>query len=174
MLDKFKKLLGNTEPQEQLEQVIVEAVADNSNEVLAKLQADFDSYKAEADQLLTQATAEVAELKTKLEAANAVIAAAEQAKALAEKQTLETKMAARKEKIVAAIGTEKADGLMLATEALDDAAFNAVLSALAGSVEAEASTEMFKEVGVDAKAEAPKTDAVSRLAAALQAEINPQ
>jgi len=174
MLDKFKKLLGNAEPQEQLEQVIVEAVADNSNEALAKLQADFDSYKADAEQLLTQATAEVAELKTKLEAANSVIAAAEQAKAIAEKQALETKMAARKEKIVAAIGTEKADGLMLATEALDDAAFNAVLSALAGSVEAEASTEMFKEVGVDAKAEAPKTDAVSRLAAALQAEINPQ
>lgn len=173
MLDKFKKLLGNAEPQEQLEQVI-EAVADNSNEALTKLQADFDKYKAEAELVLSTAAAELEELKTKLEAANSVIAAAEQAKAVAEKQALETKLAARKEKIVAAIGTEKADGLMLATEALDDAAFNAVLSALAGSVEAEASTEMFKEVGVDAKAEAPKTDAVSRLAAALQAEINPQ
>jgi hypothetical protein len=98
--------------------------------------ANFEAAQAALNAL----TAEKAEMVVKAEAA---------------------KFTARKEKVVLAIGTEKADGLMLATQGLDDAAFGAVVSALAGSVDAEASTGLFTEVGVAAAADTTKIVAES-------------
>lgn len=103
-------------------------------EAVAALSAVTVSFEA-AQAALNALTAEKAELAAKAEAA---------------------KFVARKEKVVSAIGTEKADGLMLATQGLDDVAFDAVVSALAGSVDVEASTNLFKEVGVSANADTTK------------------
>jgi GTP cyclohydrolase III len=66
------------------------------------------------------------------------------------------KLAARKEKVVASLGTERADALLKVTEGMDDAAFEAVVSALGVSAAVEAASPLFKEVGVDAKADATK------------------
>lgn len=154
MLDKFKKLLGaspEAAAEEQTETLTLKIDATDVKAEIEALQEQFASFQAEANALLAAAEADAKELKEKLEAAQAVIAAVEAEKAQMIADQLAAKLAARKEKIVAAIGDEKADGLMAATEGLDDAAFNAVVSALVGSIEAEAKTDMFKEIGVNAE-----------------------
>ena len=124
---------------------------------ITKLAADF----AESQAALTAALTALAEMTTNYEAAHTAlnIYIAEKAD-LAVKAEV-AKFAARKEKVVSAIGTEKADGLMLATQGLDDAAFDAVVSALAGSVDVEASKGLFAEVGVSASADTTKIVAES-------------
>jgi len=82
----------------------------SAKEALAVMTSNFEA----AQSALSSVTAEKAQMVIKTEAA---------------------KFAARKEKVVLAIGTEKADGLMLATHSLDDVAFAAVVGALAGSVD---------------------------------------
>lgn len=173
MLDKFKKLIGSDQEAKQEDNLKVDS------EAIAALNAELDQFKLEASQLLEASKLEneklSADLKTTQEAlieAKGKLKEIEEAKAAAEKQALETKLAIRREKIVAAIGTDKADGLMAATEGLDDAGFDAIVSALAGSVKAEANTELFKEAGVDAKAKSPVTDPVARLKQAIDAEMN--
>lgn len=146
-----------TEAVEQaVETLTVKIDASEVQAEIEKLQAQVDAVTAEFGAKLEEAAAALAEMTAKFEAAQAELAtlAAEKAEMVANARAV--KLAARKEKVVAAIGTEKADGLMLATEGLDDAAFEAVVSALAGSVDAEAKTELFSEVGVAAEADAAK------------------
>lgn len=126
--------------------------------VIADLQGQVDAIKAELGVQLETAQTALAEMAGKYEAAQAQLAAIAAEKAELVANAAAAKLAARKEKIVAAIGTEKADALMEATDALDDAQFNAVVSAMAGSVEAEAKTDLFKEVGVTAEADASKVN----------------
>lgn len=139
-----------------------EAVAEQVIETLSiaidtsALQLELDAIKAEFGVQLDAANAALAELTGKYEVATAQLAAIAAEKAELVANAAAAKLAARKEKIVAAIGTEKSDALMTATEGLDDAQFNAVVSAMAGSVEAEAKTDLFKEVGVTADADASK------------------
>jgi len=127
------------------------------------VQTELSVMRAEFDAALATLTAEYDGAKAALdgmtanyEAAQAAVNAltAEKAEMAVKAET--AKFAARKEKVVLAIGTAKADGLMLATQGLDDAAFEAVVSALAGSVDAEASTNLFTEVGVAAAADTTK------------------
>jgi hypothetical protein len=129
------------------------------------IRAELEAFRQEANALLANAETQIAELTTqlaattaekesvsqKLEVATAALVEVERVKQAAIEEAKAAKLAARKEKVVAAIGTEKAQGLLSATEELDDAAFGAVVSALVGSVEAEAKTGLFNEVGVDAK-----------------------
>ena len=129
----------------------VEMVADASATELSLMRATVEanvaalaamtiSYEA-AQAALNALTAEKAELAVKAEAA---------------------KYTARKEKVVSAIGaSEKSEALMLATQDLSDASFDAVVKALAGSVDAEASTGLFAEVGVSAVADTTKIVAES-------------
>lgn len=157
MLEKFKKKLG-IEGQAQ-EVASVEAAAADLSAIQAEL-TEALSQVTTANELIAEMTeahaAEVANLKAEIEAAKAALDAIEAEKAEMIAKAEAAKLAARKEKVVAAIGTEKAEGLMAATGHLDDAAFEAVVSALAGSVEAEASSDLFKEVGVDAEVDAAK------------------
>lgn len=97
---------------------------------------------------------QVAELTAKLVNTEALLDAWETAKAEAQAIAVQAKLDARKEKIVAAIGTDKADALMSATEGLDDAKFDAIVNAMALSVGVEAKTEMFNSTGVETKTEA--------------------
>jgi uncharacterized membrane-anchored protein YhcB (DUF1043 family) len=123
---------------------------------LDKVKAEFEAFQATTTELVTQAEAVITDLTAKLGEATAALAAVEAEKAALAAEAEAKRLASRKEKVEAAIGTEKAAGLLAATENLDDAAFEAVVSALAGSVDAEASTSLFKEVGVTAEADAAK------------------
>lgn len=137
-----------------------------ANAELTALQAEFNEFKETAEALMAAAEEREAELAAKLEEANAklaevaeAVAAAEAAKAQAEadalaavEAALAAKLAARKDKLIAAVGTERADAL-LALE-MDDAAFEAVVAALGVSAAVEAASPLFNEAGVDAQADA--------------------
>lgn len=182
LLSRLMSAVGMSKPEaaapaEVIEQVIeavadvvdapVEAVADAAattlelridttemQAVIADLQAQVDAVKADLGVQLESATSALAEMTGKYEAAVAQLAAIAADKAAA-------KLAARKAAVEAAIGTEKADALLLATQGLEDAAFDNVVSALVGSVDAEAKTDLFQEVGVTAEADASKIVAES-------------
>jgi hypothetical protein len=148
-------------PAEVVEQA-VEAAIDNAVEltvdsaVLADFASQLEAIKAEFEVEKASYHASLAEVSAKLEAAHAELAAIAAEKAELVATAAAAKLAARKEKIVAAIGTEKADALMVATGSLDDAAFEAVVSAMTGSMDAEAKSSLFTEVGVTAEADAAK------------------
>lgn len=136
---------------------------------LDALQAEFDSHKADANALLEAADEANQELKAQLEAVLAQVeelkqfaeaAEAEKARLAAEAEA--ARLAARKEKIVAAVGEgERADALMAATKALEDAAFAAVVAAVTTSTVVEAKSPMFNEVGVAAEVDATKVEETS-------------
>lgn len=156
MLDALMKKLniGTKEDAEAATEVATETLTVTVD--TTTLQAELDAIKAEFGTQLEQATAALAEMTSKFEAAQAALAAVEAEKAEMLAKAAEAKLTARKEKVVAAIGTDKADALMAATVDMDDAQFTTVVSALAGSVEAEAKTDLFVEQGVAAEADAAK------------------
>lgn len=169
MLNKLKKYFNDKkEPemeQEDTQADLVELIEDEqlatANEALASTEAT-----------LKEMSDKIAELSAKLEQATAALAATESAKAALEAEAKAKRFAARKEKVEAAIGeNEKAEKLLAATEQMEDAQFEAVVSALAGSVEQEAKSEMFKEVGVAAEAAPVEVDPVQKLAAKMAAQF---
>jgi hypothetical protein len=124
-------------------------------EALTSLQAEFDAFKLEASAQTAELSAALETALTAVKEADARVAelsAAVEA-AVAEKAAMvakaaEAKANARKEKIVAAVGTARADALFAATSNLEDAAFDSVIGALVTSASAEASSKLFTEVGV--------------------------
>lgn len=105
------------------------------------------SQLAEASQMLAQANEKIVSLEVAKAAAEET---AEQLKASAHKSKMDARLAA----LEANLGTEKAPALMSATEGMDDEQFAAICSALGSASAAEAGSELFKEVGVETKAEA--------------------
>jgi hypothetical protein len=128
---------------------------------LSQMRTELDGVVAGLSAELATAVAALTDMTANFEAAQAALNALTAEKAEMVVKAEAAKFTARKEKVVLAIGTEKADGLMLATQGLDDVAFEAVVSALAGSVDAEAETSLFKEVGVQASADTTKIVAES-------------
>lgn len=153
MLDRLKKQLG-----------IVDAVASPElaeiQEQLAQLQSQFEGVQAnlsDAVNTITTLSADKANLEAALATAIEHSQALEaSAKEVADK-VLADKMAERKAKLVSAIGTEKADTAFEAVKGLEDAAFAAVVTAMATSVEVEANSTLFKETGVSGEAEPAAT-----------------
>lgn len=159
LLSRISKILGIGEeekPELETKEEIVEAVAPQAEPEAAAPALEQNEALVAATAALAELAGKFEELSTKFEAATAALAAIEAEKADMIAQAVAAKAAARKEKVEAAIGTEKAAGLLLATNGLDDAAFDAVVSALTGSVEVEAKTDLFKEVGVTAEVDAAK------------------
>ena len=166
MLEALRKALGSKEaaakPVETLE------VKLDTAEIQAAIQAavdgvkvEFDAYKQSADAAMAEAAervtalqAELAEMAGKLSEAQAALEAAEAAKVDAAAQAAAAKLAARNERLVASLGTERAAAVMTATEGMEDAAFEAVVAALGVAAAAEAASPLFTEAGVDAKADA--------------------
>ena len=147
MLDRLKKQLG-----------IVDAVASPElaevQEQLAQLQSQFEGVQAnlsDAVNTITTLSADKA-LATAIEHSQKLEADVKEA---AEKQ-LAAKLEARKAKLEATLGSEKVNAVFEATKELEDAAFNAVVTAMATSVEVEAQSELFKEAGVAGDAEPAK------------------
>jgi hypothetical protein len=133
-----------------VETPVVEAVATEVVEPAAALEA--------AQAAMTEMSGKVAELSAALASANALLVEMQAEKVAMIAEAAAKKTAARKEKVEAAVGTLKAPSLLAATESLDDAAFDAVVSALATSVDAETQSPMFKEVGIAAEVDLTKVN----------------
>ncbi len=177
MLDKLKKLLGAAESKPVIEAATeaVEALAapevaspEASAAIAVTASPEFsvmrETLEAASAALSGDLAIAVSQLEKMTAAFNTAQAAlnaltAEKAEMVVKAEA--AKFTARKEKVVLVIGTEKADGLMLATQGLDDTSFDAVVKALAGSVDVEASAGLFKEVGVSAVADTTKIVAES-------------
>lgn len=112
-----------------------------------KLVATSDTQAA-----LTAALAELGEVRASLAEVTAALSAVHEAKELAEANALATKLAARKEKVVAALGTDRADAFMAATLAMPDAQFDTVMAAMAVTSAGEAASPAFTEKGVETSA----------------------
>lgn len=124
--------------------------------VIAGLEAQVELVRSEFATQLVAAAESLALMTSQFEAAQAELATLAAEKAAMEVAAGITKMNARKVLVEAAIGTEKAAGFLLATEGLDDAAFDNVVAALAGSVDAEAKSTLFQEVGATGVVDAAK------------------
>ena len=79
----------------------------------------------------------------------------------------------RKDKLIAVLGTEGADGMEMAVKSLDDTSFEVVLKGLEAAKKAEANSEMFKEKGVDgaSKDMAVEEDTAKRLEAKIKSQF---
>lgn len=166
MLDAIKKKLGMVEAQPVAE--VVEQVVEASTEQVVDM-----AVFAEMSETLASQVTKLATLVKSLADANEALAQLKADKEAVELTVKQTKMAARRAIVEAAIGTEKADAFLAATEMLEDAQFNSVSSALAGSVKAEAETAMFKDVGHDAQAEKPSNPQETQEAKLLKAKFAP-
>jgi hypothetical protein len=98
---------------------------------------------------VTSLTELLAEKDAKIAELSALVEAATEFKAAQEKAAAEAKAAARNAALVEVVGTEQAASLMAATAAMDDAAFDAVLSAMSFKAKTEAESPAFKEVGAE-------------------------
>lgn len=155
MLDKLKKQLGIKESATDVDMAAFEDIKVQ----FSQLQEQFTVQGAELANLAAQAATFEAE-KAALEAALSTAIEHSQkleadVKEAAEKQ-LAAKLEARKAKLEATLGSEKVNAVFEATKELEDAAFNAVVTAMATSVEVEAQSELFKEAGVAGDAEPAK------------------
>lgn len=156
MLDALKKKLGVL-PEQQKE----DEMKDNQSAISAEqyeaavaeaqtAQAELATLKASFD----EQAAVMASMKEQLEAAQATLAANAEAQAKAEADAKQAKLDARMASLKAAVGDEKAAEVFEATKELNDTAFAAIRSAMETTAKAEAESPMFKEVGVETKAEA--------------------
>lgn len=148
----------------QEEQTVQAAVDTNAAELTAQL--------ASASETLVAMQAQFAELSAKYDNVQATLSAIESEKAALVAKAAEAKLTARKEKVEAALGTAKAPAILAATEALDDASFEAIVAAFSANLEAESKSPLFTEVGVSAEAAPVAVDPVAKLAANLAAQFN--
>lgn len=156
----------------------VEAVAD---EALVTLQASFDAFKLEAEAQaadltakLTTAIEHVRSAGEQVEALQASLAAIGAEKAAMEAAAAAAKLAARNDRILAAVGTERAPALQAAFATLEDSAFDAAVAALVTSGEIEGKSRFFREAGVAAEADPAKTIEMSKEMQILLAEFPPK
>lgn len=169
MLDKFKKYFSakvdntpaSAETQKEVEMTVEEKAT--ADAMAAQLKAQAADIEALTEML--------GELSTKFAAANEALLTAEKSKADLVADVAAKKLAARKEKVVAIAGTEKAEAFMANAESFSDEQFEAVVGLMAASFEAEAKSPMFNEKGVAAEAPAVEVDAVKRLADKIAAQF---
>lgn len=156
MLERLKKMYFKTaeaatqEEELNMEQTTPLAATELSTELTAKL--------AQADAALAEHAQAFAELAAKFEAASAELNTIKEAKLAVEAEALQAKLAARKEKIVAAVGTDKAEALLTATEGVDDVAFNAIVSAFDAKLVQESQSAMFTEIGAAGEVDVAKAE----------------
>ncbi len=155
MLEALKKKLGITDEKNKIVLDANTITAETVKTLTEATEAALNDLSA-AETLLSEQVTTIATLTEQLATAQAALAAVEGAKEAALAEAKAVKAAARKVVVVGAIGDAKADAFLAATQGLDDAAFEAVTSALVGGVAAEADTALFKEVGVDANVDPTK------------------
>lgn len=163
MLDKLKKKLGitpaNPEASEEVTQAgdLPEQQKEETMTVEDKAHVELASHEAVVAELAAMKV-EMASFKAAADAMKAEyeekLAAYAAAEAQAKADAIAVKLAARRSAAEAVMGTEKATAFLAATENMDDATFESLRSVFVTAATAEASSEMFKEVGVETKAEA--------------------
>lgn len=162
MLDHLKKYLSKgsnpvaeaTQHEENVEMTTNTeqlSAVDNNAELVAQL-ASQASALTETQTTLAALQASFAELNNKYTEAAAKLAEVEAAKASLVAEAAAAKLAARKEKLEFAVGTEKASTLLSTLEVLDDAAFDSVVSSMTVNLDKEALSSAFTEKGVTAEA----------------------
>ena len=176
MMNALKKVFNNSakatdiaEVEQQMESLeMSKPVADT-----AQLEALASSLSAAEASMASQAVV-LAELTSKFDSVVAELSSVKEAKAQLEATMKAAKFAARKEKIEMAVGTSKADALFAATEALEDAQFEAVIGAMTVNLEAEAKTPAFQEQGVGHGVDATKVvqDPAVKMAEVLKAKYH--
>lgn len=172
MLDALKKKLGITDNKNKIVLDSNAVTAETIKTLTEATEVALNDLGA-AESLMSEQAATIASLTEQLATAQAALAAVEDAKQAALAEAKATKMTARKVVVVGAIGEAKADAFLAATENLDDAAFEAVTSALVGGAALEAGSALFKEVGVDAVVDATKPAAESGEMKILKAKYLP-
>lgn len=154
MKDTLKRLMGlapqPAKAEQQKEEVTMTTDVTNDSAALAVALAENVSLRATVVSL----TEQLADTNTQVTELSAFAEAAKEFKATKEKSEAEAKVAARTAKLVDAVGTAAAAGLQLATASMDDAAFDAVVAAVALKSTAESNSPAFKEAGVEGEASA--------------------
>jgi hypothetical protein len=151
VLDTLKRKLGMTPDTAQAETVKEEVTMSEKETVAAVAENQVDVAALQASVL--SLTSQLSDATSKITELNSLVEAATEFNANKEKVALEVKLADRKSKVEAAVGTAKAESVMAAVAGLDDGAFATVLSAMTTSTTTEASTSLFVEQGVDASAD---------------------
>lgn len=136
-------------------------------ELAAQLASALEAMASQAE-ALQAVTGKLAEVQAQFEIAQAALDAVNAAKELLVAEKKAARLAVRKEAVVAAVGTDKAEALLSATDALDDASFQAVVGAMTTSLTKEAKSVLFVEVGVSAVADVPDVAAVEEESAEMQ------
>lgn len=148
----FKKSTNTKEAEAEMEKI---------QELEAQLAASKEAYEAQLAELTTALSAATAALAT----ANAALdmVAEKEAKALADAKAAEA--VARKERLVAVLGAEKAEPVFAAIGELPAEAFEAVASGYEATASVTASKEeespLFREIGVDGEGEMASEDGIS-------------
>lgn len=173
MINAIKKAFnggkGTTEMKDQTAKVELA-----TDELVAQLSASQEALASQSAEF-SAVTEQLAKMTQDFQEVKAALDAVETAKKALVKEAHEKKMSLRKEKIVATVGTDKAEALMVATESLEDTQFEAVVQAMASTFVAEADTAMFKEIGVATKeADASKVEEVSSVETALKQKYSPK
>jgi len=141
------------------------AQAEHNEEVVTMVDGTetLDAANASANVDVAALQSAVASLTEQLTAKDTLIAsltaqvdAAHEFKAAAEKAAAEARVAARTSKLTALVGNVQAASLQAATASMDEASFEAVVSALSLKTTVEANSAEFSEVGVDGNADAAK------------------
>lgn len=127
-----------------------------------------DNQTAELVAQLAAQTATLEDLQAKFAELNTKYAEATAALAGVEAKAAELKLAARKEKLENAVGTEKAATLLSTLDGLDDAAFDSVVSCMKVNLEQEQSSPAFTESGVTAAVDAEKVAEANSIKAKLE------
>ena len=166
MLDKFKRLAG-LGPKEKEATLVQETVTEDSVALTAALEASTVALNASNEK--------VAELALQLSAVSTELQALKDAQAKSVEDAKAAAMTAREAKLVEMLGTEAAPATLKALESLDDAAFAVVTDAMGAKLEAEKSSPLFAEKGVDAEVTPPETKATSEAASeAVLAQLQKQ
>lgn len=146
-----------------------EASFDMNELELAQTQLSEVNTKLEATLAeLATAVAAQADLQSQLAKAEEMLATFEAAAAEAEAKAKELAVQARKEKLSAVVGDEKAEELMTSLEVLDDAAFNAVVGTFALAAKAIDESPMMEELGVGAEGKKDEEEHLSLVAQIIQ------
>jgi len=167
MIKQLRKIFSaQADNAAQAETVKEEVMSD----VVATPEGATDLAKMSA--IVTALTAKFEASEGRVAELTAALTALADVKAAADKLAADTKFAARKVKVEAAIGTEKAVTLLAAVGHAEDSVFDAVMAAMSTSAVAEAATLLFKEVGVDGKVDPAKlaADTANGTMAYLQAQ----
>ena len=136
----MKKAEGTQPEAAGVVDAVVEAVANVENVELTTLKKSFEAQTEQLNTALSQ-----------LAEANAKLQEIADAEAKVEADAKKVKLDARLQSIVDIVGTVKAEQIVGATESLDDEAFKAVADAMQVSMDKEADSAKFKDVGVAAE-----------------------